>query len=143
MDDNDSSIEESVEIKLEERIPPCANCTKWFTNHQSIHDYMCDQCMTSIADKENIELKDKFKCNLCELKLRTRNEFVYHINCDYEYGNLEYLCVLCGTCWKSDQQLKDHNEQCHVEYECDHCGVTLEGEETMHLHLVKIHKVTF
>ena len=99
---------------------------------------MCDQCLTSIAEKESIELPDKFQCNLCKLKFKTRNQFVHHTDCNFEYENLASVCVHCGTCLKNEKDLKIHIEQIHVEYECDYCGVTVEGEKYIDIHLSKV-----
>ena len=141
--DDDSLVDKNVETKLNDNIHPCDNCKNWFNIHKTINDYMCDQCLTSLAKKGNIELPDKFQCNLCKSNFKTRNEFVYHTDCKFEYENMEFICVDCGTCWKNNQHLKNHQEESHVEYECDYCGITEEGEKNIDLHLRKVHEVHY
>ena len=36
-EENSDHLNESVEKKLEDKMPPCDNCTKWFNSHQTIN----------------------------------------------------------------------------------------------------------
>ena len=50
---------------------PCEKCIEIFAFHKEIKEHMCDECMLIIAQKEGIQLRNKYKCTICKEIFKT------------------------------------------------------------------------
>ena len=49
-------------------IEPCETCKQVFAYNKDLNYNMCDECLTSISEKELIDLPDRYQCEICKLK---------------------------------------------------------------------------
>ena len=60
---------------------PCESCTKDYNFKKDISNSMCDECIIVIAAKENTTLPNKYECETCKNRFKTKTQFKEHINC--------------------------------------------------------------
>ena len=101
---------------------------------------MCE-CILNIANKEGIKLTDRYKCEVCKDKFKTKTQFENHKNC-FRFGSssLSFVCEKCNKIWKDEDGFEKHMEQKHIKQTCIRCKVKLEGKENLDEHFRTKHK---
>ena len=73
-EENTTSTEESLTDDLDFN-GPCESCKQGFAYNKDLNYNMCDECLINIAKKEMIDLPNRYQCEICRLKFKTKTLF--------------------------------------------------------------------
>ena len=122
-------------------IEPCETCKQVFAYNKDLNYNMCDECLTSISEKELIDLPDRYQCEICKLKFKTKTLFKEHKQC-FNFGihSLAFICVTCDRIWKDEEQFENHMKQKHIKHTCVRCNHKVEGKDNLDKHFKAKHR---
>ena len=128
------NIDDHEESKVSENIP-CENCTKEFYNNEELQPHMCDDCIVSLAQSEDIYLPEKFQCGICQEAFQTKTQFKKHTNCNFHFElSILYICEECDICWKNEDACNQHMKLKHDIIKCVRCNLEFKGKECLDIH---------
>ena len=137
-DSTANTSEESIETETE---IPCEECIKDFSIHKDLLPDMCDLCIVSLSESEDIWLAENIRCEICQNTFRTKTQFKRHMNCKFSYeSSLEYICKLCDLFWKGEDKFNQHMRLKHEIMRCVHCNLELRGKEGLDIHFRTKHR---
>ena len=120
----------------EKETEPCESCFKRF--NFDISNGMCDECLVVIAEKENLYLPNKYQCEICNKKFKTKTLFRQHDNCYFK--SLTFNCEVCPKIWRNEDKFEEHMQQKHTDHVCVRCSVKVKGKEMLDAHFRANHK---
>ena len=120
-------IEKEVEISRNNR--GCRN-----------RDNMCDECLIFIAQREQIDLRNKYQCTVCKEVFQTKTLFRLHTQCSFETDSLVYICESCNQVWTDEETFEQHMKLKHVIHVCVRCNARLEGKNSLDDHFRAKHR---
>ena len=120
---------------------PCDKCTKVFEFYKDLQYSMCDKCILLIAEKEDIKLLNRYQCEVCNRKFKTKTLFEEHRDC-FRFGSssLAFVCESCSKIWKDEDQFEKHMEQKHIIHTCVRCKAKMQGKENLDEHFRTKHR---
>ena len=102
---------------------------------------MCDECLISIAEKEMIDLPNRYQCEICRLKFKTKTLFKRHERCfNFGSNSLAFICEVCDRIWKDEEQFENHMKQKHIKHKCVRCNKKVEGKDNLDEHFRAKHR---
>ena len=98
--------------------------------HLKIRDHVCEVCkkpFTTISDLKThgiVHEERKFPCNICGLKIRSKESLVNHIEGRHMgISKKPYFCQDCGIHYSNTSHRRMHIDQSKLEkYTCETCG---------------------
>ena len=140
--ENQSGAEKATTIDFENEIDivPCENCTKSFAFHKEVKENMCDECIICIAQREQIDLPNKYQCTVCKNVFKTKTLFRLHTNCSFGSDSLVYICESCNQVWTDEETFENHMKMKHMIHVCVRCNARLEGKISLDAHFRAKHR---
>ena len=120
---------------------PCESCKQVFAYNKDLNYKMCDECLISIAEKEMIDLPNRYQCEICRLKFKTKTLFKRHERCfNFGSNSLAFICEVCDRIWKDEEQFENHMKQKHIKHKCVRCNKKVEGKDNLDEHFRAKHR---
>ena len=137
---------------------PCEVCGKVFkgkgplkmhmVSHTNEGDFLCEVCKKPFSKRSDLNLhkvsheERKFPCNICGLKIRTKQSLVNHMESRHMgISKKPYFCQDCGIHYSHTAHKLTHMDQSKLEkFTCDTCGKQFGFNKNLKRH-EKIHAV--
>ena len=117
---------------------PCESCTKVFRFKKVVCNSMCDKCIIVIAAKENIALPNKYECEICKKRFKTKTQIKEHNNCYFK--SLTFVCEVCRKLWRKKDEFEHHMAHKHNNHDCVRCAGQFEGKDNLDAHYKLKHR---
>ena len=117
---------------------PCESCTKDYNLKKDISNSMCDECIVVIAAEENTILPNKYECEICKNRFKTKTQFKEHKNCYFK--NLTFVCEVCKKLWRNEDEFEYHMELKHNNHDCVRCAAQFDGKDNLDAHYKAKHR---
>ena len=129
-----------LENETEIDILPCEKCIKLFAFHKDVRESMCDECLVCIAQREQLDLPNKYNCKVCGKVFQTKTIFRLHTNCCFDNDSLVYICESCDQVWTDEETFEHHMKLKHMIHACVRCNERLEGKNNLDAHFRAKHR---
>jgi len=94
----------------------CGFCSEWFKTKQQVRAHVKIECR---GEKNKAHTMIRKICEICGKNVR---ETVYEAHKRKFHGSESIKCQQCPKVVQSQEHLKQHIEQVHIEHQCELCG---------------------
>ena len=133
---------DNFENEMEIDFLPCGTCSNIFAFHKEVRENMGDECLIFIAQREQIDLRNKYQCTVCKEVFQTKTLFRLHTQCIFETDSLDlvYICESCNQVWIDEETFEQHMKLKHVIHICVRCNARREGKNSLDDHFRAKHR---
>ena len=97
---------------------------------------ICKKSFTDLSRHKITHVERKFPCNICGLKIRTKESLVNHMECRHMgISKKPYFCQVCGIHYSNTAHKLTHMDQSKVEkFTCNTCGKQMRFNKNLKKH---------